>query len=197
MLKQAIIGWVFLLACPATAQQVRTFAEAEKIVYQAVGEAHPCLIEERTKGKDGSMTFTFFEKHTPDCWGGQGDENTSPRHSGYVIDKQGIVWREEYGTFMQYPIGNYKKPIRAIANTDTWQHPAKAVFQKYGVVLQQVRLYADETYPIFWVEIPEALRNNKTRFALFQTELLKANAEWDCSLWEDGAQYKLQGKKRK
>lgn len=180
------------------AQRVRTLAEAKKVIQQMHAENIDCLIEDQETNADGTTTFSFFEKHTADCWGGRGDPDTAPRWATYTVDKHGIIWWEDFLLNLSYPAGNYTKPIKVIENPGMWQHPVKKVFEKYRVHLASVSLYADETYPIFSIEIPEDFMKNERLFARFQKELLKANSGWDCSIWQDGlAQIKLQGGKRK
>ena len=192
-----LILFALIGSSTAFAQRVRTLAEAEKIIHQMHADNINCLIEAQETHQDGTMTISFFEKHTPDCWGGKGDPNTSPRWATYTVDKHGIIWYEDFLFNCSYPTGNYTKPIKTVKNLDTWRHPAKKVFEKYKIRLTELNLFADETYPIFSVDIPEDLTENEKLFARFQAELLKANGDWDCSLLQVDSQIKLEGKKRK
>ncbi len=145
------------------------------------------------------VSLVLREQHSPQCWGGKGDPNTSPVLMSANIDRFGRVFKAnviEGGRLeLLTPPTDSQKIIDDIAN---WSHPTKTVFAKYGIEVLRVELFADKTYPIFTVSDNPLFegKTSKRRKALFKA-LLKANAQWDFAIVTGDRVRFVEGKKRK
>ncbi len=70
--------------------------------------------------------------------------------------------------------------VAVISDIQHWQHPVKAVFQKYKVTLSKVELQ-DQTYPVFYVKFPydPMFGHNDNYFHPLYYDTLKANGFWN------------------
>ncbi len=135
------------------------------------------------------ISLALHEKHLPHCWGGKGDPNVSPVFMHADIDRFGRIFK-----------ANVSEGMRLELLTPPWKHPTKKVFAQYGIEVLRVELFANNTYPIFYVSneaLFESSKTTKRREALFKA-LLKANAQWDFAIaTASGKLYFIEGKKRK
>ncbi len=146
------------------------------------------------------ISLALREKHLPHCWGGKGDPNVSPVFMHADIDRFGRVFKANVSEGMRLelltPPPDTSKVIDNIAG---WKHPSKKVFAQYGIEVLRVELFANNTYPIFYVSnnaLFESSKATKQRKALFKA-LLKANAQWDFTITTaSGKLYFIEGKKR-
>ncbi len=147
------------------------------------------------------ISLVVREKHLPHCWDGKGDPNVSPVFMHADIDRFGRVFKANVSEGMLLelltPPPDTSKIIDNIAG---WKHPSKKVFTQYGIEVLRVELFANNTYPIFYVSnnaLFESGKKTKRREALFKA-LLKANAQWDFAIvTASGQPYFIEGKKRK
>lgn len=74
-----------------------------------------------------------------------------------------------------------------------WEHPAKAVFERYGVTLRKVVI--DGRHPTFEVGLPfdPQTEPNEKRLDALLVDLLRANGQWAYSLAapDDGIEYEV------
>lgn len=145
------------------------------------------------------VRISLREKHTPSCWGGVGDPNTSPIFQTVHIDQFGRIFQENILEETLKPLNQADDSIKIIDNIEQWQHPTKDIFSQYGIVVDKVELYFQQTLPYFYVHSHFLLNNisDKKQKKLF-TQLLKANGQWDLFIvTSSGQQHYIKGKKRK
>lgn len=65
-------------------------------------------------------------------------------------------------------------------NIDEWKHPTKDVFQEFNVKIINMKLLKENTYPVFYVELPKELnKENITYFDSLISKLSEANGYWN------------------
>ncbi len=65
-------------------------------------------------------------------------------------------------------------------NIDEWKHPTKDVLQEFNVKIINMKLLQENTYPVFYVELPKELNEeNITYFDSLIARLSEANGFWD------------------
>ncbi len=168
-----------------------------KFILSPYGDCISVESEKSDNFKNG-VSLALREKHTPNCWEGKGDPNTSPVFKRIEIDRFGRVYEVGFDGVLS-PVLGINDEVRNVKNISKWSHPVKKVFKKYGVKLLGVKLLMDKTLPIFYVADHELFNEHKNnmREKLFK-ELLKANGRWDFVMMiKDGKQYFIEGEKRK
>ena len=80
--------------------------------------------------------------------------------------------------------GKGESDLIVINNVKVWNHPTKAIFNKYKIELVKVELSRGKTYPTFFVKMPydPLSSQNDSYYNKVLLEILKANGWWDYSL---------------
>jgi hypothetical protein len=80
--------------------------------------------------------------------------------------------------------GKGESDLIVINNVKVWNHPTKAIFNKYQIELVKVELSRGKTYPTFFVKMPydPLSSQNDSYYNKVLLEILKANGWWDYSL---------------
>lgn len=73
---------------------------------------------------------------------------------------------------------------KVIVHLASWRHPAKDVLARHKVVLKKVAFLRNNTYPIFFVDLPSDPQTNASRsfYHALYLELLEANGHCDYAL---------------
>lgn len=147
-----------------------------------------------------TVAIDIYEQHNQDCGG---DPNTMPRRASYLIDNYGRVFYENIADSTLDLQFQFNEVPVIINDMTQFQHPTKAIFERYGIHLQKVEKRVAGSFVIFYVADTPLLtdtqdkQNTATRQQFFQ-QLLKANGGWDFMLRsEDGQEYYIEGTKRK
>lgn len=64
-----------------------------------------------------------------------------------------------------------------------WKHPTKDIFKQNNVTIQNIKLQKNNTYPIFYIKLPDDSRlRHEAYFEEFLSDLATANSYWDFEL---------------
>lgn len=83
---------------------------------------------------------------------------------------------------------------KVIVHLASWRHPAKDVLARHKVVLKKVALLRNDTYPVFFVDLPCDPQTSASRsfYHALYLELLEANGHCDYALESECDRIRIQ-----
>ncbi|MCE5243671.1 MAG: hypothetical protein ABFD98_19610 [Syntrophobacteraceae bacterium] len=92
------------------------------------------------------------------------------------------------------PVSAEEAYSKVIVHLASWRHPAKDVLARHKVVLRKMAFLRNNTYPVFFVDLPYDPQTNASRsfYHALYLELLEANGHCDYALASERDRIRIQ-----